>query len=206
MPMSARYLLDRLRHPRSRANELARLRARFTAQPSRWQAGPLAIEIAEELRRLRVDMHRELGRVELCGSCARGHPLPSGRWNGGHCCGGRTLDIFTAGEVAALKLSGVALRRCQPPRADHAGCAFRGPTGCSLSPVERPTICLRYVCTELRQALKREGRWPAVAVLNRQLRDRFAELVQAIGAEEPAAPVGLSRGVARASSDALRAP
>jgi hypothetical protein len=204
MSVSLRYLLDRLRHPRSRADELARLRARFAAQPGRWQASLEARKLARQLCLLRVEMHGRLGRVDICGGCAEGHPLPAGRWDGGHCCGGQTLEIFAPLEVAALKLGGVSALRYRLPDAEHAGCAFRGPTGCSLAAAERPTICLRYVCIELRQALKEDGRWPPIAALNRQLGQRFAQFARALGADEPGDAFSITRGAGQASSGALR--
>ena len=178
--LSVQYLLDRCRHPRSRADELCRLRARLAAQPSRWQVDGRAVERARALRRLRQEMHRLLGEVPLCARCARGHPLPAGRWAGGHCCGGRTLEIFAPIEVAALKLSGVTGRDFRPPRCDHAGCAFRGPAGCSLPAAVRPTICLRHVCFELRAELKQQGRWAKVARLEVRLGRAFADFAAAI--------------------------
>ena len=149
-------------------------------------------------------MHRQLGRIDVCAGCARGHPLPAGRWDGGHCCGGQTREIFAPLEVAALKLSGVSAHRYRPPRGEHAGCALRGPIGCSVEAAERPTICLRYICIELRQALKDDGRWPPIAALNRQLGQRFVEFAREVGAEAPDDGISFSRGVARASSGALR--
>jgi hypothetical protein len=204
MSVGVRYLVDRLRHPRSRADELARLRARFAAQPSRWQASRRAAELAAELAALRVEMHRQLGRIDVCAGCARNHPLPAGRWDGGHCCGGQTLRIFAPLEVAALKLGGVAVRRYRAPRDEHAGCAFRGPSGCSLAAAERPTICLRYVCIELRQTLKDDGRWPPIAALNRQLSRRFADFVRELGADAQDDGMSFSPGGARASSGVPR--
>jgi hypothetical protein len=188
MAVSVRYLLDRLRHPRSRAEELARLRARFIAQPGRWAVSRRAVALADELRESRHAMTAALGEVASCSRCARGHPLPAGRWEGGHCCGGRTLDIFAPLDVAALKLSGTALRRLRPPRTDHAGCVFRGPLGCSLEPGDRPTICVRYVCLDLRQELIEMGRWKQVAPLNRRLAQLTAELGEAVGIEPTASP------------------
>ena len=136
--------------------------------------------LASELRRLRRALAAELEHadVQSCHGCARGHPLPAGRWAGGHCCGGNTLEIFSATEVAALKLAGTTPRDWKPPRDEHAGCAFRGHDGCSLPPEDRPTICLRYICLELREELKSRGQQPVfeLAAALRDAQERFAAL------------------------------
>lgn len=177
MLISPRMLVDRLRHPRSRADELARLRARFDAQPGRRASSPEQRELADRMRALRVELSRALEGVDACAGCARGHPLPAGRWAGGHCCGGDTLTIWSAAEVHALKLAGTSAGDLAAPRGDHAGCAFRGPTGCSLAPEDRPSICLRYVCLELRAELTERARLRGVSELARDLtkaQERFA--------------------------------
>lgn len=178
--ISPRHLVDRLRYPRTRADELAALRARFRAQPSRWQASAEQIAAAERLRELRQAMLRALAAVEVesCKSCATGHPLPHGRWDGGHCCGAPTLDIFSAGEVAALKLGGSRAAELAPPHDDHAGCVFRGSTGCSLSADDRPTICVRYICPELRMELRSQPEWQQISELARALGDTYRRFVE----------------------------
>lgn len=169
MLISVRQLLDRARHPRSRADDLARLRARFAAQPSAREAGPEARAQGEALRRLRRLLSDALAGVRACAGCARGHPEPAGRWDGGHCCGGDTFRVFTQDEVAALKLGGTRLSDLRPPRGEQAGCAFRGDTGCSLDPEHRPNICVRYVCMELRTELKEQPRWVRIGELSREI-------------------------------------
>ncbi|MEM9693744.1 MAG: hypothetical protein AAGA56_14440 [Myxococcota bacterium] len=180
--ISPRELLERHRHPRTRADELRRLRARCDAQPSRWSLTPerrrRAEALLEEKNALAEALERGLAEGEIpCASCARGHPRPEGRWPGGHCCGGNTLSIFSAEEVAALKWAGVPITRLRPPRSDHAGCAFRGPAGCSLPPRQRPVICLRYLCQELRQHLRaRRSSWEEIGDLSRGLERAFSRL------------------------------
>jgi hypothetical protein len=122
-------------------------------------------------------MLRLLGSPRACARCARGHPLPAGRFPGGHCCSGSTLVLFSVDEVAALKLAGTRPGRLEVPRTEQCGCAFRGPTGCSLDPADRPSICARYVCLALRQELTRAGAWLLVAEVGRALRDCFAAFV-----------------------------
>lgn len=170
--------LERLFHrstePRSRAEELAKLRARFRAQPSAREAGPRAVESAEKLRELRVAMSAAFEDVDACRSCAKGRPEPHGHWRGGSCCGARTLDLFTPAEVASLKLAGVSHGDLRPPTGDHAGCAFRAEAGCTLAPEHRPNICVRYVCLELRAEVIEKPEWKRISELGAALRDEFS--------------------------------
>lgn len=163
-------LLDRMRHPRSRADELAALRARFHAQPGRAVTTEREIALCDELRALRrtaSDALSSMG-VSACSGCARGHPAPHGRWAGGHCCGGRTLDIWSAEQVRTLKIAGTRANNLEPPRSDHAGCVFRGPEGCSLAAEDRPTLCVRYVCMALRREItERDDFAPLMAIFKR---------------------------------------
>jgi hypothetical protein len=179
-------LLRRRVEPGSREDELSRLRARFRAQPGAREAGPEAVASAERLRALRAEMAAAFAGVRSCHTCARGRPEPNGHWDGGSCCGGRTLDLFSAHEVASLKLAGVSASDLVPPRTDAAGCAFRGPEGCVLAPEQRPSLCVRYVCLELRAELRGDetpdgrARWKRITALGAAVRDesaRFAELV-----------------------------
>ncbi len=125
-------------------------------------------------------MAAAFSEVNACRSCAKGRPEPNGHWAGGSCCGARTLDLFTPTEVASLKLAGISARDLErkAPRGDHAGCAFRAETGCTLSPDERPNICVRYVCLDLRAELIDTPKWKRVSSLGANLRDeltRFEE-------------------------------
>lgn len=181
MLISPRQLLDRLRHPRSRADDLAALRARFGAQPSQREAGEAAITSARRLRVLRREMSDALGDVVACHGCARGHPLPAGRWQGGHCCSGQTLGIWSQEECASLKLAGTDAARLAPPPGDHAGCAFRGERGCSLEPEDRPTLCLRYVCSTLTGELRARSDGAAIGRLAAELDREQRRFVQALG-------------------------
>jgi hypothetical protein len=185
----ARWLLDCLRHPRSRADELWSVRTRLLAQPEPRRAGPEQIAVARELERMRLDLAARFLGVEACASCARGHPLPNGRWQGGHCCGTRTERVFTDDELAALRLTGSRPGALVAPVADHAGCAFRGPRGCSLEPRHRPNICFAHVCDELARELQARGELREVearreALLQRMT--RFAGLRQASAERERA--------------------
>ena len=121
--------------------------------------------------------------VSACGSCAKGRAEPNGHWSGGACCGARTLDLFTPVEVASLKLAGISasdLARAAP-RGDHAGCAFRAERGCTLTPDQRPNICVRYICLELRSELMDTPEWKRVSTLGAALRDELARLESLLG-------------------------
>jgi len=119
--------------------------------------------------------------VDACHACGRKRPEPHGHWAGGACCGSRTLDLFTPTEVASLRLAGVAARDLEPPQGDHAGCAFRGATGCSLPPEQRPNICVRYICLELRAELLEKPEWKRVSQLGAALRDEFTRFESMCG-------------------------
>jgi len=181
MLIAARHLVDRLRHPRSRADEVLAVRRRLVAQPAPSQASDEQRAWAGELLRLRTELTAALASVSACGGCARGHSLPHGRWNGGQCCGGNTEGIFTDDELAALRLSGTTPARLAPPHSDHAGCAFRGPEGCSLTVADRPNLCVRYICRELEAELVSMGTMPRVKTLARELGDTFKRFSDARG-------------------------
>jgi hypothetical protein len=164
-------LIDGLRHPQSRAEEAAALRRRLAAAPGPGVASAEEVEAALALRRLKVELSAAFGAPSSCRGCARGHPLPHGRWSGGHCCSGRTAEIFSDAEVAALRLSGTTPARLTlPPPSDHAGCAFRGPEGCSLEPGDRPALCAQYVCRDLEAELRERGDLGAIKALRAALR------------------------------------
>jgi hypothetical protein len=158
----------------SRDEELATLRARFRSQPSAREAGADVVASAARLRELRVAMSRAFANVDACSSCGKKRPEPHGHWKGGACCGSRTLDLFTKHEVASLALAGIRARDLEPPKGDHAGCAFRGERGCSLTPEERPNICVRYICLELREELLAKPEWREISKLGAALRDEYA--------------------------------
>jgi hypothetical protein len=180
MLIAAQHLIDRLRQPRSRADEVHAVRRRLVAQAAPGaRVSDEELRLARELLRLRAELTQALGDVTSCAGCARGHSLPHGRWSGGQCCGGRTEDIFTDDELAALRLSGTTPARLAPPRSDHAGCAFRGPQGCSLDVADRPNLCVRYVCRELEAELASRGVLPEVKKAARDLGRTFDAFARA---------------------------
>jgi hypothetical protein len=134
--------------------------------------------LAVDLARQRVALSVAMGDVRACSGCARGRPLPEGRWSGGQCCSAPTTDVFTDDEVRALALAGTTPARLIAPSGDHAGCAFRGEHGCSLDVVDRPTLCVRYICRELERELTRRGDVRAVKALASELGKVFARFVK----------------------------
>lgn len=168
-------LLARVRQVPSRAAELAeltrRLRAERAARPD-----PDERAIALRIRALKLDISRAIGEVSCCSGCAAGLPAPGGTYAGGHCCSGHTPVIFSDDDVAALAYAGTRPRDLVAPRAEHAGCAFRGPTGCTLAPGDRATLCLRFVCDDLRRELHDRRRLDDVEHRIAELERAFAEL------------------------------
>lgn len=175
------YLIDRMRHPQSRANQLQRLRERMArARPHAAACTPRERELALEMRRLRALISGKLGGVRRCTRCAVRYPLPHGRWDGGYCCGTDTEKVFTDDELASLVISGTSMRRLVAPRSDHAGCVFRGPNGCSVDPADRPSICARYLCLDLVGELRGRGDLAEIDRHCRRLSALFSEFVQAL--------------------------
>jgi hypothetical protein len=174
--IAVQHLVDRQRMPRSRADEVATLRRRLAAVGSTTDEAEVIDAI--ELRRLKAELSEALAGVESCRGCAKGHPLPAGRWNGGHCCSGRTSEIFSDDEVRALKRGGTTPADLAPPISDHAGCAFRGPSGCSLAPIDRPTLCVRYLCLDLRGELDRRGDLREIKAISADLEKTFQRFVR----------------------------
>ncbi len=152
--ITAHSLFDRLRYPRSKAEDLLRLRCRLMTEAAPEHGGNEERQAGLALRRLRIALVASLDGVQACATCAMRHPLPNGRWDGGHCCGGSTENVFTEIEIASLRIAGTRPSHFRAPSSDQAGCVFRGPTGCSLPPEHRPNICVRYLCRKLRQELR----------------------------------------------------
>ena len=55
----------------------------------------------------------------------------------------------------------------------YAGCAFRGPEGCSLGAADRPNLCVRYVCRELDAELASSSEGARIKSLARRIGDTF---------------------------------
>ena len=165
-----RYLFDRLFGSRTRTEELFNVRRRLLEQAGPGVASHAEQQLALRLRTLRETLVARLGVVQACASCVQPR---SASWPGGHCCSGHTNNLFTDDELAALKLAGTTAAQLKAPRTSHAGCAFRGPRGCSLDAAHRPCLCVRYACRELQSELHRRGDGPASAQLQEELRVEF---------------------------------
>jgi len=146
MLISPRALVDRLRHPRSRTDELRTLRKRLDAARRKLTAEQR--RQGKQLRVLRQRLAAATGKLSSCAECARGCAAPAGRWDGGYCCSNSTANLFCDDEVASLAAGGTRTADLVAPSGDHAGCAFRGPTGCSLDPGDRPNRCVLYLCRD----------------------------------------------------------
>jgi hypothetical protein len=177
--LAAWRLVDRVRHGAARADDLARLRRRFADADGPGEAGVAEVEAARELVALRARMLAAIGPVESCGRCAKGHPEPHGHWQGGHCCGTTTANVYGDDEVASLALTGTTAWRLRPPEGDFAGCSFRGPTGCSLDVADRPSLCVRYLCRDLEAELRDRGDLPEIKAIAREMVEAFARFSRA---------------------------
>lgn len=204
-------LLIKLRQPASRADELIALRERLRDE--------LATDVDDEERALAGAVHArklrvaaEVQAVTSCSSCATGHPFPVGHYRGGACCSGSTADLFDDNELAALAHAGTRPRDLvPPPRNDaHAGCAFRGSTGCTLGVEHRPARCVHYLCDTLRRELHTRGQLDTIEARLRDLDEtmqRFRAVHQDRRDREVLAP--LIDALARTSSssrDGIVAP
>ena len=165
MLIAVERLLIKLRQPRSRGRELIALRARLRAELAA-TADDAEPALAREVLAAKHAVTARLQGVTSCRSCATRHPAPIGRYAGGACCAGVTADLFDEHELAALAHAGTRPRDLIAPRSDHAGCAFRGPVGCTLDATHRPARCVHYVCTTLRHELHDRDQ---LAALEREL-------------------------------------
>ena len=170
-------LVRRLRGHDARANEVAAVRKSLD-RASHAPATDTMRALAREMRELRPQVLAAFAGVSSCSGCGRGRPEPHGHWNGGFCCGGHTEGVFDPDEVAALALAGTRGRHLHAPKGDHAGCAFRGPTGCSLDAEDRPNLCVRFACRELEAELRKSGEWDRVRTMTRRLERLFARFVR----------------------------
>lgn len=188
--IAARYLVDRMRQPRTRADEVLTLRRRFADEPRAESVSDEESAAARELAALRQEMSQAIGAVVSCTNCAVGHPPPHGHFAGGHCCGLRTEDAFNDDEVAALRQAGTRPSALGLPRGDHAGCAFRGPLGCSLSVPNRPNLCLRYICPQLSRELATRGDLERIEAIGARLEEVYMRFImlrrERLDAEEAA--------------------
>jgi len=170
-------LLARVRQVPSRAGELRELTGRLRAERAATPDGDERA-VAHQMRALKAALSRATGEVTCCSSCARGMPLPGGAFAGGHCCSGHTPELFNEDEVSALAQAGTRPGDLPAPTTAHAGCAFRGATGCTLAAENRAALCHRYVCDDLRRELHRKGRLDEVERLCGELDAAYGRFVR----------------------------
>jgi hypothetical protein len=154
-------LLIKLRQPASRAHELIELRHRLRAELAA-TTDPEEPALARAVLAQKHAVAARLDAVHSCRACATHQPFPIGHYDGGACCSGVTGELFDEHELAALARAGTRPHDLIAPRADHAGCAFRGPTGCTLELAHRPARCVHYLCNTLRRELHARGQLDAI--------------------------------------------
>lgn len=180
MLIAAERLLIRIKHPASRAGELNALRARLRAELAK-SGDATEAERALAVRVLagKRAVSTSLDEVSSCRSCATGFPAPQGSYAGGACCGGVTAELFDDHELAALVLAGTRPGDLTPPGGDdlHAGCAFRGPRGCTLDVAHRPGRCVLYVCETLSREAHQRGQLDGLEDKLSRLQRDMTELI-----------------------------
>lgn len=199
MLITIERLLIKVRQPKSRADELIALQRRLRDERAR-DIGDEERALARDVRARKLAVAAELHSISSCRTCATGQPWPRGGYDGGACCSGVTADLFDDNELAALAHAGTRPRDLVPPGGTdaHAGCAFRGPRGCTRDVMHRPGRCVHYLCDTLRRELFKRGQLDAVeaklAELNRAMqqfvavhqagldRDILAPIIEAIAA------------------------
>lgn len=171
--LSLSYLIQRITQPATRAHAIHRVRRRM--QGTRTNVSGHERELARRMRDTRREILEAMGEVEACKTCNARRGEAREEWAGGHCCGGECEKLFTPEEVASLVLAGSKPRRLRPPSGDveHLGCAFRGHTGCTLAVEERPNVCVRYLCRDLKKELALRGDLADIEALNAVLKQDF---------------------------------
>lgn len=162
-------LLLRVRHVRSRADELIDLHRRLRAARAE-RPGAAERAAATELRALKARVSATLATVTSCTSCAAGKKAPRGAFAGGDCCSAVTADLFSDDEVAALATGGTRPRDLRAPRSVHAGCSFRGAQGCTLDASDRPERCVTYLCAILERELRTRGELAVTSTMVAELK------------------------------------
>jgi hypothetical protein len=179
-------LARRWRAAREAAAAWRALRRRFAEERARGRPSIAERRLAAALVASREGLAAAFGDLLACARCAAHEPRPIGRWPGGYCCAGRTEDLFDEEAVAALRAGGTRPRHLRRGAREPAGCRFRGPAGCTLSPRHRPDRCLRYRCGELERELVTSG---ALAAVDREIREnlRLSEEFRTLRGERLAA-------------------
>ena len=199
MLIAVERLLIKVRQPASRADELIPLRRRLRDELAR------AIDdderaLARDVRARKLAVAAELHAISSCRTCATGQPGPGNGYDGGACCSGVTAHLFDDHELAALAHAGTRPRDLVPPGGSdaHAGCAFRGPRGCTLDVMHRPGRCVHYLCDALRRELFKRGQLDAVEA-------KLAELDRAMQQFVAVHQAGLDRDILAPIIEAIAA-
>jgi len=192
-------LLIKLRQPNSRADELIALRRRLRDELAR-DIDDQERALARDVRARKLAVAAELHSISSCRTCATGQPWSRDGYDGGDCCSGVTADLFDDNELASLAHAGTRPRDLVPPGgADaHAGCAFRGPRGCTLDVMHRPGRCVHYLCDTLRRELFKRGQLDAVEA-------KLAELHRAMQQFVAVHQAGLDRDILAPIIEAIAA-
>ena len=135
---------------------------------------------AHRLTGLRVTIGQLTGTPRCCGVCAARLPDAPPRFAGGFCCGSKSAPVTLERELAVLLLDGYRLAAAPATRA-HAGCLFRTPEGCTLSPAARPSLCVCYLCTDLKRELHARGVLARVVALSDELQHGVERIGAALG-------------------------
>jgi hypothetical protein len=139
---------------------------------------------ALRLAGLRQRIGELTGAPECCRSCALRMPGGVPEFPGGFCCGGGTEGVTPWRELAAIRLAGADLAET-PVTMDHAGCIFRTREGCTLTPRDRPSMCVRYACRELARELHGRGVMGEIALLSGELEAGVAAIEAKLGLAPP---------------------
>ena len=199
MLIAVERLLIKVRQPKSRAGELIALRRRLRDELAR-DIDDEERALAREVRAPKLAVAAALHAISSCHTCATGQPWPRGGYDGGDCCSGVTADLFDDNELAALAHAGTRPRDLVAPGGSdaHAGCAFRGPRGCTLDVMHRPSRCVHYLCDMLRRELFTRGQLDAVEA-------KLAELHRAMQQFTAVHQAGLDRDVLAPIIEAIAA-
>jgi len=176
--LSVQSLLVRVRHAPSRADELVELHRRLRRVRGE-RPDHAEHDAALAMRAIKQRLATLTAGVTCCSRCAVNRPWPRGAFTGGDCCSGNTAELFDDDELAALAQAGTRMRDLIAPHTEHAGCAFRGEHGCTLSPADRPGLCLHYLCDRLRGELHARGQLDEVEQLTAKLDRQMQAFVAA---------------------------
>lgn len=173
-----------LRSPEIRRGRLllrrrvAALRRRIAVLDPRLRAR--LAEEARQLDQIRQRIGELTGEPACCAECEARLPDGLPGFAGGTCCGGAEGPLTLDAELVALLLAGQRLDR-RPTARSLAGCLFRTPTGCTLSPAERPSLCVTHMCTDLQRELHQRGVLAEILPLCDRLAAGVASIAEAVG-------------------------